>query len=353
MVRNAPLSRAALVFALAVSTLDAQDIDRVIAILKSKPTVAAPSVERTVEPPPAADATPRFLLRDRSRVAGTPHVEALRVTTKFGALEIPVAELERVRFARRIEPEVRVAIDTQIARLGADDFDEREAAMDDLRRIGPVALEPLRAAARSEDDEVKNRAELLVEELEQASRSSSQDEGEPGLRGTEDEIRTRRMTLRGTVVAESFAIASRYGELVIRVEDLEGIQFRSAGPSTRRVDVTPDIQPPGKWLDTRLDVEKKQLVRVEASGTMEVSDWGFNSGPDGNSRYSGNTFGGFPPLTLIGKIGNNGKPFKVGANYKAKADAKGRLYLAVVPFMYSPTSTTGKFSAKLEIAPAP
>ena len=160
---------------------------------------------------------------------------------------------------------------------------------------------------------------------------------------------TDHMTVKGVILAESFAIESKYGTLQINVADLASVRFKPTGATARKVDVTPDFQPPGKWLDTRLDVEKRQQISVQASGTTQASNWNVTSGPNGSNRYSGNTFNKFPTLTLIGKIGKNGKPFKVGAKYKAKAGAKGRLYLSIVAFMYSPASTTGKYTAKIKL----
>ena len=326
----------------------AQDIEKVVEILKRKPTVKRDDKAATPKRKEEAPATPVFLLRDRSKVAGKPRFTKLLVKTRYGTLEVPFAELTRVRFARRLAPEIAKKIDALIDRLGRNDFDEREEAMEELRKVGDQALERLRVASGSKNEEVRNRAEILVEEIEDLTTNGAADD-EPGLRGLEDEVRTNRMTLKGEVLADTIEIDSRYGALTISVNDLTAIHFRPTGAMSRKVTVTPNFQPPGKWLDTKVDVQKKQDLGIQASGLTSVGDWNVNSGPDGNTRYSGNTFGGFPPLTLIGKLGKDGKPFKVGAKYRAKANAKGRLYLSIVAFMYSPTSTTGKYSASIKL----
>lgn len=53
-----------------------------------------------------------------------------------------------------------------VAALGSEHFAERESASQQLDKLGPVALEALRSACRSEDAEVRRRAEELVERIE-------------------------------------------------------------------------------------------------------------------------------------------------------------------------------------------
>src|SRR5262249_44071332 len=53
-----------------------------------------------------------------------------------------------------------------IARLGSDEFTEREAASKALGELGEKALPALRVAARSEDAEVRLRATVLIREIE-------------------------------------------------------------------------------------------------------------------------------------------------------------------------------------------
>jgi hypothetical protein len=62
-------------------------------------------------------------------------------------------------------------IDELIKQLGADGFDEREQAQKELEKIGPVALESLRKAAKSPEAEVARRATDLVARLEELLKS--------------------------------------------------------------------------------------------------------------------------------------------------------------------------------------
>lgn len=53
-----------------------------------------------------------------------------------------------------------------VARLGSDDFDEREQATEALANAGPAAVEPLRQASKNPDAEVSKRAADLLARLD-------------------------------------------------------------------------------------------------------------------------------------------------------------------------------------------
>jgi hypothetical protein len=290
---------------------------------------------------------PIFYLRDGSKVAGIPKIQHLEVETRYGKLIVPRDELVRVRFAQRIDPGLLARIEEQLGELGCDDFDRREAAMEALRAIGAPALESIRAATKSENSELKERARILVDELEAAAGTRSE-EALPRLTGMEDEVLTSRMTIKGRVLIEELAIESRYGPLRIRVADLEGASFRHDGPTSRRISVAASQHAPNNWLDTQIDV-KGQSLRIEASGQINVSDYGVSAGPSGTRQYSGNTFGNFPMLSLVGKIGKNGKPFLVGDQHRSRPKQGGRLYLAVIPFTYNPGNASGTYQVRIRL----
>ena len=144
----------------APTSLPAQDVKRVVKILKTKP----PAAKKAANAKPragtasgngsvvtggaaggnaaAASGTPvpLFHLRDGGKVAGRPAMREIRVKTRYGILVVPIDELKRVRFATRVDPELAKRIDGLVVELGGDDFDQREDAMEALRKIGVPAL---------------------------------------------------------------------------------------------------------------------------------------------------------------------------------------------------------------------
>jgi hypothetical protein len=67
---------------------------------------------------------------------------------------------------RTLTEEDRKQFAALIRQLGADDFDKRERASNELRSRGAPVLPLLRAAQQSDDREVARRAEMLIQEIE-------------------------------------------------------------------------------------------------------------------------------------------------------------------------------------------
>jgi hypothetical protein len=297
----------------------------------------------------APPSLPIFYLRDQSKVAGTPKLDFLAVQTRYGMLKIPPSDLIQVRFSQRVDPAVGQRAQKLIEQLGNEDFDVRENAMESLRKLGGAALPLLREATRSSNEEIQNRAEILADELqaEKPSRPSAAD-SLGGVEGSEDEIVTTRMTIRGRVLAAKFVIETRYGELDFDVADLKAVSFQRAGPAAGKWEVQPRYQAPGNWYDTKFELEKGQRFSIEASGVITVSNYSVSCGPTGTREWGGQSWNNFAQLSLVGKVGKKGKPFLVGNAYKGKESKGGRLYLAIVPFSYNPAGAIGKYTAKIK-----
>ncbi len=303
------------------------------------------------KPSPAAgsekESQPIFFLRDGSRIAGQPGFNALQVKTRYGILTVPSGDLIRLRLAPRGGNENKEQIELQIQHLRGEDFDEREAAMDALRKLGEPALPYLVKIARSEDEELRNRITLLLGEIKSRVKETNKHGSEfPALVAGSDEIISSRFKIRGAIQAENFSIKSRYGTLNIKVSDIMGVDFRFAGITDTTVQIAGRQVVPTNWSNTNLFITRGINLKIRASGTLFVSNYNLNSGPEGTTRYSGNSYKNFPLLSLVGKIGKNGAPFFVGANYKGKAPGGGKLYLGVVPFRNNYTAT-GTYRVKI------
>jgi hypothetical protein len=333
----------------------AQDVQRVLRILETEPGSDEESKPKEAKGDETSAAvmhsalTPIFHLRDKGKVAGRPKIMELAVNTRYGKLLVPVDDLKKVRFGVRVDPTEKERIETLIQSLASEDFDEREKANEALGKSGLAALPLLRQALSIDNDDLKSRLPVLIAVLEAEAEKASGTDSLPSLKEGDDEIVTGRMTIRGSVLLDGFDIETRYGVLSVSVADLVGVDFEPAGDLNRKIEVSPNHQPPQNWLDTRVEVEKGQSLHLEASGQTNVAEWSVTSGPTGTKRYSGNTFGNFPMLALIGRIGKNGKPFLVGASHKSKVKSPGRLYLSVVPFQYNPGGVAGKYEVKVKI----
>ena len=290
---------------------------------------------------------PVFFLRDGSRITGLPDFDSLQVKTRYGTLNVPSTDLVRLRLIPRTGNEPREDIEAEILRLGGSDFEEREAAMDALRKLGTPALPFLSKLTTSDDEEVRNRSYLLIGEIRSRTKESNKHGDEfPALVGTADEVITRRFKIKGSIEATSFKVRSRYGTLEIKVADILGVDFRSGGVIEETLTIGGKQMVPANWSNTKLFIAAGITLRIKASGNLFVQNYNLNSGPQGTTRYTGNTFRNFPMLSLVGKIGRNGTPFFIGANYKAQVKTGGVLQLGVVPFRTN-YNATGTYRARI------
>lgn len=301
---------------------------------------------------PAAkkESQPIFFLRDGSRIAGLPGFDSLQVKTRYGTLTVPATDLIRLRLAPRMKNENKEAITLEIQRLKGSDFDEREAAMDALRKLGEPVLPYLVKLTRADDEELRNRSSLLLGEIKSRTKENNKHGSEfPALVAASDEIISSHFKIRGTIQAENLSIKSRYGTLNINVSDIMGVDFRFAGITDATVHIAGRQVVPTNWSSTNLFVARGVNLKIRASGNLFVSNYNLNSGPQGTTRYSGNSYKNFPQLSLVGKIGKNGAPFFIGANYKAKSAGSGKLYLGVVPFRNN-YAATGNYRVRVSAA---
>ena len=326
-----------------------QDAKKIAEILRKVPGPGAkkapaqrPKLQEVKKPAPV------FLLRDRGKIPARPAFDSIRVRTRYGVLDIPSRQLVTVRFAPRLDASLVKKTTALLALMETGTETDRKAAADSLLSLGPPALAPIKHLAATAGGNLPPATRAIIEKLEIEAGKNPPPENKTTK--ARDEIRTEELSFRGEVLTESFALKTLYGELTIRIADLEAINFKAVGLINRSVIVTPNYQPNGTWLDSRLDVGKNKLLSVNATGQTSVENWSVKAGPAGTTRY--NSFKsqqGFPMLCLVGKIGKTGKPFKIGEKYRLRSKTAGRLYLAIQPFDYEPGGVDGRYESVISI----
>jgi len=142
--------------------------------------------------------------------------------------------------------------------------------------------------------------------------------------------------------AESVSVATQAGHLYLGVND-KNIGDNSGSYAVRLTTaIAHDVTLQGgvtipsnvAWTDSQIDVEGGDILVITASGKVDDSTATPDStwGPEGkpNSFNSGaSIIGCAPHVSLLGKIGQAGAPFLVGASHAAPAPLAGRLYLGL------------------------
>lgn len=273
---------------------------------------AAPGPEG--EPPPHA-----VELRSGTVLVGRLEPSAWRVKTAFGELTVPVAEIRRVRFGRRSQPERLARVEEAVKDLASASPERRDHAKASIAQEGVFAAQSLRKAAKEhEDPEVRRIAGEMLKELD-----LSEDEVVPD----DDQVDTARFSLMGQIELEAFKVqVKELGPLVVRRGDVQRV--RSFGPDlSKKVAVGGTNVWPNGWLDTKIKVEKGEKLKITATGTIFFPNWGQAFTPDGNQNMG--MMNGMMTGTLGARIGEKGTLFRVGSNYTGVASATGTIWFVL------------------------
>jgi hypothetical protein len=291
------------------------------------------------------------------------------VTTKYGKLTVPTAEIRRIEFGLRIPEAKAKQIEASIVDLGSPEAKARDSAAAGLLGLRELAFPALQRAAKSGETESARRARDILKTLQDAVPA------ERLALKSHDTVVTADFAIAGRVEGEVFKVRTPYfGEGQVRLDELRGLRWKGGDPENRlAVDAAKYAQQQESWMDTGVEVTRGTKLRLTASGTVDL--WPIapevgrylanpngmqNGGGQFNAAAAGGAgmivlgnavpiqaavppppVGGVPPTggTLLGRIGETGKVFVVGKQFDGVATEEGKLYLRIVASPWGNAST--------------
>jgi hypothetical protein len=246
-VRWLPLTAAGSVLALLVLTLPAAD----------------PKPGETNKPADRAAVEVRFT--DNSTLKLMLLDEKIDITTPYGKLSVPVADVQMLEFATRIPEEVVKKVEKAIADLGSPEFKAREIATAELLKLGEKAYPALVEAAKSNDAEVKRRAESVLERIKQNIPAEN-------LKVRKNDVLTTEQSkFSGRIDVGSLRVnTTQFGEVQLKLSDARSL--RSLAFKTQPA-VAVNAQPdPGSL--TNFANQFGQVLYFRVTGNPNGSLWG-------------------------------------------------------------------------------
>ncbi len=308
-------------------------------------SVAAQEAEQ--EPPPATDPAPppsagyaaqpgpqevRLQLWDGTTVIGDLDISSLHMATRFGVLEVPVASIVRLTPGLNSLPDLRSRLEGLVEKLGDRDFKAREQVFGELLAWGPPLLGYLSQTSDGGSAERKKHLQNLVTQL-QADLDNSGASGEPAAAAlvADDSLTTGEFTIVGQIQEQQFAVATRYGQLAVRLADIKCVDrewLNEASVVRRNFDVAGTSFFQTKPVSTGLRVRRGDRIRIRASGSVNWTNWGnISSGPDGITNHG--QWQGFNCGMLLARIGQSGELSGIGDEGEFVAQTDGELVLGV------------------------
>jgi hypothetical protein len=273
--------------------------------------------------------------------------EALDIETRYGKLTVPINEIRRIEFATRISDETTKKIAAAIKRLGDSAYDQRQAASNELLEIGAPAYPALQIEAKSKDAEAARRARELIAHLRDKVPASQ-------LRFVaDDQVQTVKFTIVGRILSPTIKARSPYfNEVQLQIIDLRAMRWQGVGgESELAVDAAKYGSVPNTWMETEITVNTNDRLAIVASGQVDLwppQPGGYMTGPSGYRQGGGQ--GMYLSGTLLGRIGEHGKVFAIGASYEGTPAEDGKLYLHIVPSPWN-NASSGSYTVKVTTAP--
>lgn len=298
-------------------------------------------VKKAPEPPDSAEV--RFA--DGSVVRMQLAQSSVEIATRYGKLNVPVEEIRRIEFGFRYPDGVKARIDAAVGKLSLSDAKEREAAVQELLTFRELAYPALKRLAASTNAELATRANEVIRKLEDrvgADKVRVQDL---------DTIHATEFVVTGRIESPTFKGRTTYfGEVTVQVAELRTIRFIGGGggevelavEAAKYAALSRDV-----WLDTEVDVLEGNTLEIVASGIVDLypSGGNYKVGPDAMPRQ-GQSPDGTPSGMLLGRIGEKGKTFQIGAKYTQSVNDTGRLYLRIECSPWN-NASTGAYAVKI------
>jgi hypothetical protein len=316
-----------------------------LALSLSLPTLAAAQEPAAAKESPAKIAEVRF--GDGSVVRMSILQDTLDVMTKYGKLTIPVTEIRRIEFGLHTPGKLGDEITNSIKLLGSEVYRDRDDATRGLLQAGHWACPALQKAAKSGDAEIAQRATQILKQIG--------DKCSPELLKLkeDDVIHTNEFTVVGRIAAPTIKAQSpHFGDVALKLSDLRAMHVRQqCNNGELVVDAAKYGCEPGQWLDTGVLVDPSMKLMVVVHGQVDLwpqTPGQYVAGPKGYNAVGKG--GPYMAGSLIGRVGENGKPFLIGDRYETPVGDEGKLYLHIVPSPWNSPSV-GSYHVRIHTDP--
>jgi len=163
--------------------------------------------------------------------------DKLELSTKYGVLQIAVADIRRIDFASRVPADVAEKVTHAIAKLNHPDFKIREAATNELKGYRERAYPLVLKALKHDDPEVSRRADEVVKSIQMKVPASQLEARDCDVVHTDDSKITGRLT------AEVVRVSTfQFGEQQLKLADLRTLR---AGGAAATEELVAAAQAPG------------------------------------------------------------------------------------------------------------
>jgi hypothetical protein len=187
------------------------------------------------------------------------------VTTPYGKLSVPAAEIQKIEFATRLTDETTKRIEEAVANLGHPQFGKRDAASAELFKLREKSYPALLEVAKSKDTEVARRAEELIDRIREAVPADQLE-----FRKS-DVVYTVQSKFSGRIEGTALkAVSVQFGEVQLKLTDMRSL--RAPGAAADDDQIVHAEADPGMLTAYNDKIGKSFYFKVTGATTAVV--WG-------------------------------------------------------------------------------
>jgi len=161
--------------------------------------------------------------------------ERIELGTPYGKLLIPVGDIHRIEFGRRISEEIQKRIATAVLDLGHKEFRRRQAASVELLALKDKAYWAILEVSKDKDQEKARRAKELLEKIR--DEVAAEDLEVPSF----DVVVTKDSKIAGHIAALELRVKTLpFGAQQVRLSDMRSLQAVSSKKNDAVTDAQPD-----------------------------------------------------------------------------------------------------------------
>jgi hypothetical protein len=191
--------------------------------------------------------------------------QKIDVTTPYGKLSVPVADVQTLDFATRVSEDVARKVEKAIGGLGSSEFKTRETATAELLQLGAKAYPAVLEASKSSDAEVKRRAEAILQKIKQTVPADM-------LKVRKDDVLIGEgFKLTGRIDAGTLRVnTTQFGEKQVQLADVRSLRSLAAkAVPAVALNVQPDPGTPGALAN-----QIGMVFYFRVTGAVNGTVWG-------------------------------------------------------------------------------
>ncbi|HEY3963060.1 MAG TPA: hypothetical protein VGM05_00770 [Planctomycetaceae bacterium] len=330
------------------------------ALLADEPNTppVAPGASKPAAAQPGASRTIRLHLMEGSIVTGRLSTEMVTVSTEFGRLDIPVANIVSFTPGLDSHPEERKRIGRLIQQLGSNAAAERDTAQRMLTEMGKTVQMELARYTQDEDTERRTRVQKILSELEDADDDDDTEHSSARPWLAQDSLETNLFTVVGKISPQSFDVQTQFGPLKVAISDIRrGEREVDQKPEIRKsIPVTGENLVQLNMQNSGIRLNHGDKVQVTADGRLTMTPWGNTtfSTPEGSEQFQWYAANQIPGGALVARVGTAGKIFKIGSKNTFTAPRAGVLYFGIAmspQFATQDYNYPGRYDVKVRVNP--